>query len=66
MENSALKTSYMDHIINEGVKTEHHLWSWAVMKTSIHFKNKKYSFGDTYFPAMQSLQCHLHPNLFTI
>jgi len=34
--------------------------SW---KPLIHFKNKKYSFGDTYFPALQSLQCHLHPNL---
>jgi hypothetical protein len=34
MEKSTLKTSYMDHTINEGAKTEYHPLSWAVMKTS--------------------------------
>jgi len=34
MEKSALRTSYTGHTINEGAKTEHHLLSRAVMKTS--------------------------------
>jgi hypothetical protein len=59
MEKSALKTSYMDHTINEGAKTPCLQQSW---KPLIHLKNK-YSFGDTFFPALQLLQCHLHPNL---
>jgi hypothetical protein len=59
MEKSTLKTSYIDHTINERAKTEHHPLSWAVMKTSNSLQKQEvflwgYIFSSTAVTAVPS------------